>query len=100
MTRPEDKFKVTSYPLARNGETILMLAPETRILTGDSQGAKPCIWVWEPSIPRNNPPIPFMFFVVDEHEAFLPPEGAKLIGAIRTMNIFIFQIGQDEDDET
>jgi hypothetical protein len=98
MTRvlPEEKFKITSYPLARNGESVVMLPPETRILTGDSIGARPHVWTWEPAIPRNNPPIPFTFFVIDEHESFLPPQNATLIGAIRTVNVFIFQIGPDE----
>jgi hypothetical protein len=95
---PEDKFKITSYPLARNGETIVMMPANVRILTGDSHGAKPVVWVMEPSIPRNNPPIPFTFFVADEHESFLPPERATLIGFVRTANTFIFQI--DASDET
>jgi hypothetical protein len=100
QARQEDKYKVAAHPLARNGETILMLPPEVRILSGDTIGARPHVWVWQPAIPRNNPAKPFTFFVCDEHEAFVPPQNAMLIGAMRTINIFIFWVGPDAPGET
>jgi hypothetical protein len=99
-TPPEDAFHLERYILSSQLETILMLPAEARILSADSYGADPCVWVWQPVIARNTLPRPVRFFVIGSRTVFVPPANARLLGTISWQDAHIFADEDATDDET
>jgi hypothetical protein len=91
----EEAFHIVPHEIAKHGETILMLATETQVLSVDSHGGVLHVYTAERVIQRNTPTKPFHFFAILKGEAFLPNPNARLINVIDVFNTHLFVEGPD-----